>query len=70
MPVMPNCGAHMYLEIRHDVFGKALCRCPGTGSAGSSNLRPASSTPTRYPFSVSRRAATLPPNPEPITRTS
>ena len=22
MPVRPNCGAHMYLEIRHDVFGK------------------------------------------------
>jgi hypothetical protein len=22
IPVMPNCGAHMYLKIRHDLFGR------------------------------------------------
>jgi hypothetical protein len=40
------------------------------GNSSSAKRRPASSTATRYPFSTSRSAATLPPNPEPMITTS
>ena len=59
-PVQPSFGAQMKLRRRQEVFG-SVCGV---------NRRPASSTPTRYPFSVRRSAVTLPPNPEPMTRTS
>lgn len=40
------------------------------GRVAAVKRRPASSTPTRYPFSVSRSAVTEPPKPEPTTTTS
>gem|GEM_PF-6847314 len=60
IPFSPRAGAHRKSRRRQEVLGRVF----------SSNLRPASSTPTEYPFSVSRSAATLPPNPEPTTTTS
>src|SRR5205823_14891462 len=53
-------GAQKKDRTRHDVLGYV----------DSSKRRPASRTPTRYPFSVRRNAATLPPKPDPMTTTS
>ncbi|GEK18458.1 hypothetical protein CPE01_21910 [Cellulomonas persica] len=60
MPVQPSRGAHRNRRTSQEVRGRV----------SSVNRRPASRTSTRYPFSVSRRAATDPPNPEPTTTTS
>src|SRR5438034_10310535 len=60
MPKQPRAGAQRKFLRSHEVFG----------NSSSAKRRPASSTATRYPFSASRRAATLPPNPEPTTTTS
>ncbi len=60
MPYRPSFGAHNHRLRRQLVLAKS----------SSSNRRPASTTPTRYPFSTSRNALTLPPNPEPTIRTS
>ena len=56
-PFSPAAGIQSHLRRFQLVLGK---------SPGSKRL-PFSSTQTEYPFSASRSAETLPPNPEPMT---
>ncbi len=60
IPYHPSRGANRNRDLSQEFFAYDA----------SSNRAPASSTATRYPFSVSRSAVTLPPNPEPMTTTS
>src|SRR4051812_25917567 len=60
MPLSPRAGAHRNDRRSQDVLG----------NVSFVKRRPASRTPTRYPFSDRRSAATLPPKPLPTTTTS
>src|SRR5215217_707420 len=60
IPYIPSFGANKNRLVSHEFFAYPA----------SSNRAPASSTATRYPFSISRRALTDPPNPDPMTTTS
>ena len=60
MPKHFSFGIHRYLRTDQLVLGKSSSR----------NRLPRSITQTEYPFSASRIAATLPPNPEPTTMKS
>src|SRR5262245_6426188 len=57
---MPSAGRHIQRRRFQFVFGK---------SSGP-RRRPFSSRRTRYPFSTSRSALTLPPKPDPMTMKS
>src|SRR5262249_30765259 len=60
MPNISSSGCHRNLRMSQLVWGRS----------SSFQRLPDSITPTRKPFPVARSAATLPPNPEPITITS
>jgi hypothetical protein len=60
MPYQPSFGANRNRLLSHEFFA----------NPASSNRAPASRTATLYPFSVSRSALTLPPNPDPMISTS
>src|SRR5262249_39217482 len=57
MPLRPSFGAQKWRES---------CQAE-VGRSSSRKRRPHSSTATREPFAASRTAATLPPDPEPMT---
>ena len=60
IPRSPNRGIQKYFRRFHADFA----------NSSSPYRRPASTTPTLYPFSASRSALTDPPNPLPITSQS
>ena len=59
--------ARIIIEFVAAVDGLFL-RVGADGTAAKDVRRPISSTPTRYPFSLRRSTATLPPKPEPTGR--